>query len=89
MIFEILLKKTIPNMKTFHIEVARESEEELITKILENLQQKGMINFTESNGSQARNEAVSASEEQVQEIIDEAELGPYYSEKEAKNILNL
>jgi ribosomal protein S19E (S16A) len=89
MIFEILLIKTIPNMKTFHIEVARESEEELITKILENLEQKGMINFTESNGSQASNEAVSASEEQVQEIIDEAELGPYYSEKEAKNILNL
>lgn len=76
-------------MKTFHIEVARESEEELITKILENLQQKGMIHFSETNGGEANDHPVAASDEQVQEIIDEAELGPYYSEKEAKNILNL
>ncbi|MCF0053257.1 hypothetical protein LXM25_24515 [Dyadobacter sp. LJ53] len=76
-------------MKTFHVEVMNESEEELITKILENLKQKGMINFFEDHNDAASNKPVSASEEQVQEIIDEAELGPYYSEKEAKNILNL
>ena len=76
-------------MKTFHIEVARESEEELITKILENLQQKGMIHFSETNHNENNDHLVPASDEQVQEIIDEAELGPYYSEKEAKNILNL
>jgi len=76
-------------MKTFHIEVTNESEEELITKILENLKQKGMINFTGEHHDNASGKRVPASEEQVQEIIDEAELGPYYSEKEAKNILNL
>ncbi|MCF0061014.1 hypothetical protein MUK70_17400 [Dyadobacter chenwenxiniae] len=76
-------------MKTFHVEVMNESEEELITKILENLKQKGMINFFENHNDAASSKPVSASEEQVQEIIDEAELGPYYSEKEAKNILNL
>ncbi|SKB56474.1 hypothetical protein [Dyadobacter psychrophilus] len=76
-------------MKTFHIEVTNESEEELITKILENLKQKGMIDFTEQHQDSPNSKAVPASEEQVQEIIDEAELGPYYSEKEAKNILNL
>jgi len=76
-------------MKTFHIEVTNESEEELITKILENLKQKGMIDFAEEQHDNASGKLVPASEEQVQEIIDEAELGPYYSEKEAKNILNL
>lgn len=76
-------------MKTFHIEVTNESEEELITKILENLQQKGMIKFSEAHVNGSSYTSVPASEEQVQEIIDEAELGPYYSEKEAKNILNL
>jgi ribosomal protein S19E (S16A) len=89
-IFEIIFM-IINNevMKTFHIEVTNESEEELITKILENLQQKGMIKFSEEPGNQVNEKRSPASEEQVQEIIDEAELGPYYSEKEAKNILNL
>lgn len=76
-------------MKTFHVEVTNESEEELITKILESLQQKRMIKFSEAHASGGSSNSVPASEEQVQEIIDEAELGPYYSEKEAKNILNL
>lgn len=76
-------------MKTFHVEVTNESEEELITKILESLQQKRMIKFSEAHASSGSSNSVPASEEQVQEIIDEAELGPYYSEKEAKNILNL
>ncbi|MCF2488315.1 hypothetical protein [Dyadobacter sp. CY347] len=76
-------------MKTFHIEVANDSEEELITKILENLQQKGMIHFSEVQAHEGEGKRVPASEEQVQEIIDEAELGPYYSDKEAKDILNL
>lgn len=76
-------------MKTFHIAVTNESEEELIGKILENLQQKGMIKFSEENSHDSDARRVPASEEQVQEIIDEAELGPYYSEQEAKNILNL
>ena len=76
-------------MKTFHIEVANDSEEELITKILENLQQKGMIHFSEIPEHESAARPMRASEEQVHEIIDEAELGPYYSEKEAKDILNL
>jgi hypothetical protein len=48
-----------------------------------------MIVFEEEKPDIRSKEATPATEEQVQEIIDEAELGPYYSEKEAKKILNL
>ncbi|MCE7065648.1 hypothetical protein [Dyadobacter sp. CY326] len=74
-------------MKTFHIEVIKESEQELIKQVLASLKQKGMIDFKETSAHVA--ESVPASDEQVQEIIEEAELAPFYSEKEAKNILNL
>jgi hypothetical protein len=81
-------------MKTYRVKAVRESEENLVLDILQNLQRKGTIVFEEEQpdgkreGSRSK-EATPATEEQVQEIIDEAELGPYYSEQEAKNILHL
>ena len=72
-------------MKTYQIKILADANQEMVTGILEDLSQKGFIEYTE----EAEEEAVPASEEQVQEIIEEAELGPYYSEKEAKEILNL
>ncbi len=81
-------------MKTYRVKAVRESEQQLVLEILQNLQRKGTIVFEEerpgemheSAGSKA---AAPATDEQVQEIIDEAELIPYYSEQEAKNILHL
>ncbi|WP_342086972.1 hypothetical protein [Dyadobacter sp. OTU695] len=79
-------------MKTYRVKAVRETEENLVLDILQNLQRKGTIVFEEErpDGKSYRSkEATPATEEQVQEIIDEAELGPYYSEQEAKNILHL
>ncbi|KAA0989579.1 hypothetical protein [Dyadobacter aurulentus] len=75
-------------MKTYQIEVVDEADTDLVWKILQTLEQRGLI--TVKSGKLFESEkATPATEEQVQEIIEEAELGPYYSEKEAKDILNL
>jgi hypothetical protein len=71
-------------MKTYHIKLLTNAGEEIVTRVLSELSQRGMIEFSETD-----EEAVPASEDQVQEIIEEAELTPYYSENEAKKILNL
>ena len=76
-------------MKTFQVKITRQSETEVIEKVLENLQLRGLIEFEEINNAGRFDKTTPATEEQVQEIIDEAELAPYYSEKEAKDILNL
>ena len=76
-------------MKTFHIEITSQSDEQEVTDILHDLQNKGLIKFNENTGLEGDGKPVPATEDQVQEIIEEAELGPYYSDKEAKNILNL
>jgi hypothetical protein len=76
-------------MKTFHIKAVKDSDQELVLKILETLERKGMIVFQEHNADASPKKSTPATDEQVQEIIDEAELSPYYSEKEAKDILNL
>lgn len=60
--------------------------------VLQSLQRKGTLVFEEELTNQEHHHseaATPATEEQVQEIIDEAELGPYYSEQEAKKILHL
>ncbi|SEI44400.1 hypothetical protein SAMN05216327_101613 [Dyadobacter sp. SG02] len=79
-------------MKTYRVKAVRESEEQLVLEILQNLQRKGTIVFEEEqvDPNTTRSKATTpATEEQVQEIIDEAELMPYYTEQEAKNILHL
>lgn len=84
-------------MKTYRVKAVRESEEQLVFEIFQNLQRKGTIVFEEEQAdpnatlpdSKRPKAATPATEEQVQEIIDEAELIPYYSEQEAKKILHL
>lgn len=79
-------------MKTYRVKAARESEELLVLEILQNLERKGTIVFEEEqpDAAYSRSKAATpATEEQVQEIIDEAELMPYYTEQEAKKILHL
>ena len=77
-------------MKTYRVKAIRESDEQLVFDVLQNLQRKGTIVFEEEQSDQARSKAPTpATEEQVQEIIDEAELMPYYTEQEAKKILHL
>jgi hypothetical protein len=74
-------------MKTFRIEIKEESNYEKVITALRTLESEGIIKFEETR--QDTDEAEPATEDQVQEIIAESELGPYYSEKEAKEILNL
>ena len=76
-------------MKTYQIKILTETEQENIENFLNDLALKGTIEFDEINVSQDDQKSVPASEDQVEEIIDESEIGPYYSEKEAKDILNL
>ncbi|MCE6992410.1 hypothetical protein [Dyadobacter sp. CY323] len=76
-------------MKTFQVKIIKQSESEVIEKVLQNLQLRGFITFEETNPSESSEETTPATEEQVQEIIGESELAPFYSEKEAKDILNL
>lgn len=75
-------------MKTYRVKAARESDEQLVLEVLQNLQREGTIVFEEEDAPRSK-APTPATEEQVQEIIDEAELIPYYSEQEAKKILHL
>lgn len=76
-------------MKTYQIKVLADQDETTVSDILTDLANKGIIEFSAGSPQQAENKRQEASEDQVQEIIEESELGPYYSEKEAKDILNL
>ena len=77
-------------MKTYRIEIPDGANDDLVFKLLQTLENKGFIKFhSESSGDDSSENTTPATEEQVQEIIEEAELGPYYSDKEARDILNL
>ena len=76
-------------MKTYQIKILTETEQENIENFLSDLALKGTIEFDEITVSQDDQKSVPASEDQIEEIIDESEIGPYYTEKEAKDILNL
>ena len=85
---DYLLHLSRKDMKTYQIKVLADSDIEMVQNLLSDLKQKGTIEFSEATLTETK-EAEPASEDQVQEIIEEAELGPYYSDKEAKEILNL
>ncbi|WP_149239960.1 hypothetical protein [Dyadobacter sp. 32] len=72
-------------MKTFKINLVEDFKYDKLIAALQSLADEGIIVFEETN----ENEPEPATEDQVQEIIEESELGPYYTEKEAKDILNL
>lgn len=76
-------------MKTYRVKTIRPSDDELVLNILRSLENKGIIVFEEEHSPGSAKKSAPATEEQVQEIIDEAELGAYYSEEEARKILNL
>ncbi|CAG5003402.1 hypothetical protein DYBT9275_03144 [Dyadobacter sp. CECT 9275] len=71
-------------MKTFLLTILPDADSAKIMNILQDLvDQKSIELKTYSQ------QPVSASEEQIDEMIDESELGPYYTEQEAKDILKL
>lgn len=74
-------------MKTFRIHLQDSSNYNEVLVVLQKLSNEGIIKFQETD--EGFEEAESATEDQVREIIDESEIGPYYSEQEAKQILNL
>jgi hypothetical protein len=76
-------------MKTYQVNILSENDEQTILDTLSILAEKGIITFSESTSTRAGNEFKEASGNQVQEIIEESELGPYYTEKEAKDILKI
>jgi hypothetical protein len=73
-------------MKTLKVIITDADNEKKVVDLLQKLQSENAILFQEITRG---NESEPATEDQIQEMIDEAELAPYYSEKEAKKILNL
>jgi len=71
-------------MKTFQITISNEADSQKVMDVLYDLQSRNLIEIHEPTVA-----AVSPSYEQIEEMIDESELGPYYSEEEAKAILHL
>ena len=71
-------------MKTFQITISKEADLQKVMDVLQDLQNQKLIEIKENVGF-----AVTPSYEQIEEMIDESELGPYYSEEEAKSILHL
>ena len=77
-------------MKTYQIKILNDTEQKSVENILHELVQKGTIEFNELTVPQEENaKPHAATEDQVDEIIEESEIGPYYSEAEAKDILKL
>ena len=71
-------------MKTFQIAILKEADNQRVTDLLQDLQRQNLIEI-----KQIVEASVSPSHEQIEEMIDESELGPYYSEEEARGILGL
>jgi len=71
-------------MKTSQITILTEKDADKVLNVLNGLGAAGMIKIIEN----ATN-TVPPSYDQVEEMIDESELSPYYSEDEIKQILHL
>ncbi|MBE9461336.1 hypothetical protein ACFP1I_01030 [Dyadobacter subterraneus] len=71
-------------MKTFQLTIITEKDANKVLNVLNGLVVAGMINITENVEN-----AVSPNFDQVEELIDESELSPYYSEEQIKDILHL
>lgn len=76
-------------MKTYQIILLQEEQESVVSNVLKDLAGKGMIQFSETDSPTTTNPLKDVSEAQTQEIIEESEIGPYYTEQEAKDILHL
>ncbi|PWJ57224.1 hypothetical protein CLV98_108144 [Dyadobacter jejuensis] len=71
-------------MKTYQLNILVDKEEHNVLELLDQLVDKNIIQVQKVGRTM-----VAANEQQIEEIIEESELGPYYSDKEARAILNL
>ena len=76
-------------MKTFRIKILNDETEGHVRQLLAELEANGSIQLSEDQWEATPDRRTEVSENQAQEMIEEAELGPYYSEKEAKDILKI
>lgn len=76
-------------MKTFQLTVLTEKDADKVMYVLSGLVVAGMISVIENIEIGAAPTGTSPTYEQVEEMMDESELSPYYSEQEVKNILHL
>ncbi|HEV7382139.1 MAG TPA: hypothetical protein VGN64_20225 [Dyadobacter sp.] len=76
-------------MKTFKIKILNEETEGHVRQLLAELVANGSVQLTESQSEEAPDRRKEVTENQAQKMIEEAELGPYYSEDEAKDILKI
>ncbi|MCF2518821.1 hypothetical protein [Dyadobacter sp. CY351] len=71
-------------MKILKITILKEQDSQKVMQLLQELQNKKLIQIQDNEST-----PLILSHEQMEEIIDESELGPFYSEEEAKAILHL
>ena len=71
-------------MKTINITILDGQDSQKVMQLLQELQNKKLIQIQDNEST-----PLILSHEQMEEIIDESELGPFYSEEEAKAILHL
>ena len=71
-------------MKTFQLTVLMEKDTDKVMYVLSGLVVAGMISVIENVEI-----GTIPTYEQVEEMIDESELSPYYSEEQIKDILHL
>ena len=76
-------------MKTFQLTVLTEKDADKVMYVLSGLVIAGMISVIENVEIGAAPTGAPPTYDQVEEMIDESELSPYYSEQEVKNILHL
>lgn len=70
-------------MKTYLINIA-DANSTKVLDVLKTLVDQNLIELKEYNAP-----AMNASDDQIDEMIDESELGPYYTEEEARRILKI
>ena len=71
-------------MKTFQLTILNDKDVDQVMNVLSGLVIVGMIDIKENAVS-----VVAPSYDQMEEMIDESELSPYYSEEQIKDILHL
>jgi hypothetical protein len=71
-------------MKTFQINILSETDTDKVMTVLDSLVQAGMIEIKNYNWT-----GIAPDNNQLEEIIDESELAPYYSPQEVRDILKM
>lgn len=71
-------------MKTFQLTILTEKDADKVMNVLNGMVVEGLIHVTENAGI-----AVVPNFDQVEEMIDESELSPFYSEEQVRDILHL